>query len=55
MQRIFDPGFTTKPDGSGLGLYLARKLLTAHGGEIAAERSPEGGAVFSLALPVVRT
>jgi signal transduction histidine kinase len=55
MQRIFDPGFTTKPDGSGLGLYLAKKLLMAHGGEIAAERSPEGGAVFSLALPVVRT
>lgn len=52
IQRIFDPGYTTKPDGSGFGLYLARKLLEAQGGKLAAEPAPGGGALFSLALPV---
>jgi len=51
MQRIFDPGFTTKQGGSGFGLYCARKLIEAHGGRLAAEAAPGGGALFSLAIP----
>ena len=49
--RIFAPFFTTKKEGSGLGLAVAWKIVKAHGGDIVAENSPEGGAVFRLLLP----
>jgi signal transduction histidine kinase len=40
--------------GSGLGLAIARQLAQAHGGELTAENAPQGGAVFTLSLPVAR-
>jgi len=40
--------------GSGLGLTIARQLVRAHGGELSAANHPEGGAVFTLRLPVAR-
>jgi signal transduction histidine kinase len=54
--RIFDPFFTTKPvgEGTGLGLSISYEIVTKHGGEIRAENRPEGGAVFTLELPVAR-
>jgi signal transduction histidine kinase len=54
LERIFEPGFTTKADGSGYGLYLARQLVQDAGGRIAA-RSAEGrGAEVEIALPVAQ-
>ena len=49
--RIFEPFFTTKPSGSGLGLPIVHAIITQHGGTIAAERSPLGGARFEIRLP----
>ncbi len=52
LQRIFIPFFTTKPTGHGVGLALAHRVITQHGGTLAATNSPEGGAVFTVRLPV---
>jgi len=52
LDRIFAPFFTTKKEGSGLGLAVAWKIMKAHGGDIIAENSPEGGAVFRLLMPI---
>ena len=50
--RIFDPYFTTKARGTGLGLPLAHKIVAAHGGEIRVAARPGGGTVFTVLLPV---
>lgn len=54
MAAIFDPYFTTKVDGSGLGLWIAQQIVTAHGGTLKARNAPEGGAVFTMLLPLRR-
>lgn len=51
-RKIFEPYFTTKPDGLGMGLGICRTIVTNHGGSIWAEMEPEGGAVFRFTLPV---
>ena len=51
---IFDPYFTTKPDGNGLGLWIAQQIAVAHGGNLRAENAPAGGAIFLLTLPLNR-
>jgi signal transduction histidine kinase len=51
---IFDPYFTTKAEGSGLGLWIAQQIAVAHGGDLRAENAPGGGAVFTLTLPLTR-
>src|SRR5690349_17038190 len=52
--RIFDPYFTTKPTGMGTGVGLAVSLgiAEAHGGTLVVDCPPEGGAVFTVSLPV---
>jgi len=54
-ERIFEPGFTTKPDGHGLGLYLARRLLESSGGLLRLETATGGATLFSIQLPVPGT
>jgi len=48
MKKIFVPFFTTKSGGSGVGLALARQVMTAHGGFIRVSSNASGGATFSL-------
>jgi signal transduction histidine kinase len=50
-RRLFEPLFTTKESGTGLGLAVSRAIARAHGGELAAEAPPGGGARFTLRLP----
>jgi len=53
LQRIFIPFFTTKTSGHGVGLALAHRVITQHGGTLTAANSATGrGAVFSLRLPL---
>jgi two-component system sensor histidine kinase HydH len=52
MSDIFDPYYTTKAEGSGLGLWIAQQIAVAHGGDLRAENAPAGGAVFTLSLPL---
>jgi signal transduction histidine kinase len=51
VQRIFIPFFTTKAAGHGVGLALAHRVVTQHGGTLTAANGKDGGAVFSLRLP----
>ena len=51
IRSIFDPFVTTKPDGMGMGLAISRTIIEAHRGQIRAENSPVGGAVFYFTLP----
>jgi signal transduction histidine kinase len=49
--RIFEPFFTTKAKGSGLGLPIVHAIVSQHGGTVAVEEAPGGGARFLLRLP----
>lgn len=49
--RVFEPFFTTRSDGTGLGLAVVRAVVEAHGGRIALETAQAGGACFRIDLP----
>jgi len=51
-QRVFEPYFTTKSDGTGLGLALVRITMEAHGGTISVSETPGGGATFAIVFPL---
>jgi signal transduction histidine kinase len=50
LQKIFIPFFTTKSHGHGIGLALAHRVITQHGGTLTASNASEGGAVFTIRL-----
>ena len=54
LVRVFDPFFTTKPvgQGTGLGLSISYGIVTEHGGTLTAANHPEGGAEFTITLPM---
>jgi two-component system NtrC family sensor kinase len=49
--RLFEPFYTTKPSGTGLGLAVSQGIVRAHGGAIEAGAAPGGGATFTIRLP----
>jgi two-component system, NtrC family, sensor histidine kinase HydH len=51
LTRIFDPYFTTRASGTGLGLPIAQRIVEAHGGRIEVASQPGKGTVFSVLLP----
>jgi signal transduction histidine kinase len=51
--QVFDPFVTTKDTGSGLGLHIAHRIVTEHGGTIHARPRPGGGTLFAITLPAV--
>jgi signal transduction histidine kinase len=53
LARIFEPYFTTKPGGSGLGLPTSRRLIEAHGGHLEVQSEPGRGTRFIITLPVL--
>lgn len=52
VERMFEPLYTTKAEGLGMGLAISRTIVDAHGGELRAASNPEGGATFQFTLPV---
>jgi PAS domain S-box-containing protein len=54
LEHAFAPFFTTKSRGTGLGLPLAKRIIEAHGGEIAIQTPPAGGTAVTLTLPLAR-
>jgi two-component system sensor kinase FixL len=49
--RLFEPFVSSKCDGMGLGLSIARSIVEAHGGKIRADLNPQGGTIFRFTLP----
>ena len=55
LHKIFEPYFTTKPDGSGLGLTMTYKVIKEHGGDIQVHSDIGKGTRFTLILPITRS
>jgi two-component system, NtrC family, sensor histidine kinase HydH len=51
LPRVFDPYFTTKPEGTGLGLALSLKIIEEHGGTMSFASEPDGGTTVIVSLP----
>jgi signal transduction histidine kinase len=52
LSRVFEPFFTSKATGTGLGLAVVRRIIEEHGGTVSLRPGPQGGAVFTARLPV---
>ncbi|HET7452318.1 MAG TPA: ATP-binding protein, partial [Thermoanaerobaculia bacterium] len=51
LAKIFEPYFSTRDAGVGLGLAMTRKIVHDHGGDLTAENLPGGGSRFTFVLP----
>jgi signal transduction histidine kinase len=54
-KHLFEQFFTTKPQGTGLGLYISRQIIEEHGGTLRWESAPGAGTTFTASLPIKRT
>jgi len=54
LNKIFEPYFTTKIDGTGLGLTMVYKVVKGHGGDITVQSRPSLGTRFTIQLPIYR-
>lgn len=54
LDRVLEPFYTTKAEGTGLGLYLVDRIARDHGGRLELENRPEGGLAASLVMPLLR-
>jgi signal transduction histidine kinase len=52
LERVFEPFFSTKPEGMGMGLSICRSIVEAHGGRIVASPARDRGSVFEVSLPL---
>ncbi|MBI3625240.1 MAG: PAS domain S-box protein [Candidatus Rokubacteria bacterium] len=52
LPHIFEPFFSTKPEGSGMGLAVVHRMVQDHGGDVEARSDPGGGTTFTLRLPL---
>ena len=55
MDKLFTPFVTTKSQGLGIGLTIARTIIDAHGGTIEASNNPDGGATFTITLRTAKS
>lgn len=55
LPRVFEPFFTRRSGGTGLGLSLAQRIVEQHAGTITASNRPEGGAIMTVRLPLARS
>jgi len=55
LSKVFDPFFTTRQSGTGLGLPSVRRIARLHGGGVDVESSPGQGSVFTIRLPLIRS
>ena len=52
--KIFDPFFSTKNDSTGIGLSIAQRIVTDHGGSLTVSQSKWGGAEFTIAIQIAK-
>jgi signal transduction histidine kinase len=52
QSRVFEPFFTTRPHGSGLGLSISCEIIQAHNGQISVESQEDKGTTFTIKLPI---